>query len=89
MQTYSQVVERSLKEANALSDSPHAEEVKKRVSIKETETAEQEFSEVLKQITDPELRERIDSAAGRIAFSYEKLGFIEGYIAEKAYACII
>ena len=89
MQTYNEVVRSRYKEAYALSDSPHAEEIKRRVSIPDTETAEAEFSEILKLITDKELREKLDSAAGRLTGAYEKLGFVEGYISEKAYACVI
>ena len=89
MQTYNQVVDSNIKMADALSDSPHAEEVKKRVNIKETESAEHELSELLKEIGDKELRDRVDSAAGRIAYAYEKLGCIEGFIAERAFSSII
>lgn len=88
MQTYNQVVQSNFEMACTLSGSPHAEEVKKRVTIKETDTAEQEFSELLKQITDLELRGRIDSAVGKISYAYEKLGFVEGFIAEKSLSCI-
>ncbi len=89
MQTFNDVVRMNEKEAYALSDSLHAEEVKNRVSIADTDTAEDEFSELLKLVQDAELRERIDQAAGRISYVYEKLGFVEGYIAERALACII
>lgn len=89
MQTFNDVVKMNEKEAYALSDSPHAEEVKTRVSISDTDTAENEFSELLKLIPDADLRERLDQAAGRISYAYEKLGFVEGYIAERALACII
>lgn len=89
MQTFNDVVKMNEKEAYALSDSPHAEEVKTRVSISDTDTAEGEFSELLKLIPDADLRERLDQAAGRISYAYEKLGFVEGYIAERALACII
>lgn len=89
MQTFNDVVKMNEKEAYALSDSPHAEEVKTRVSISDTDTAEDEFSELLKLIPDADLRERLDQAAGRISYAYEKLGFVEGYIAERTLACII
>lgn len=89
MQTFNDVVKMNEKEAYALSDSPHAEEVKTRVSISDTDTAEDEFSELLKLITDADLRERLDQAAGRISYAYEKLGFVEGYISERTLACII
>ena len=88
MQTYSQVVNSYINYANALSDSPHAEEVKKRVSIEATNRAEEGLAELLKQIGDPELRELIDSAVGRISYAYEKLGFIEGFIAERSLSCL-
>ena len=53
---------------------------KKLVKIPDTETAENEFTELLKLIPDADLRERIDTAAGKIAYAYEKLGFVEGFI---------
>ncbi|MBQ3552475.1 MAG: hypothetical protein IJA35_04905 [Clostridia bacterium] len=89
MQTYNDVVRSNKNFAYTLSDSPHADEVKSRVSIAETDAAEDEFSKLLKLIPDADLRERLDQAAGRISYAYEKLGFIEGYIAERAYGCII
>lgn len=89
MQTFNDVVKMNKEQAYALSDSPHAEEVKTRVSIADTDTAEDEFSKLLKLIPDADLRERLDQAAGRISYAYEKLGFVEGYIAERALTCII
>ena len=71
------------KEAYLLSKSQQAEEIINSVELQEIETAETEFSELLKQIPDADLRERIDLAAGRISFAYETLGFIAGFIMER------
>lgn len=87
MQTYSEVVKSNFNMAYNMADSEHAENVKKHVTIEDVETAEREFSELLKQIPDKELRDKIDAAAGRLTFEYERLGFVVGYIAEPAHAC--
>ena len=77
-------VRRHGKFAYKCSDEPLAEEFKKYISIEDTETAEREFAEILKLVSDTELREKLDSAAGRISHAYEKLGFMVGYILERS-----
>lgn len=89
MQTFNDVVRNYKDMAYNLSDSPHAEEVKNRVRISDTDVAEDEFLKLLKLIPDADLRDKIDQAAGRISYAYEKLGFVEGFIAERSLACII
>lgn len=89
MQTIHEVVKSNYKYAYCLSDSPHAEDVKKQVGIKDTDEVEEQFTELLKRVEDPELREQLDTAAGRISYAYEKLGFVVGFIAERSLACII
>lgn len=89
MQTIHEVVKSNYKYAYCLADSPHGEDVKKQVSITDTSEVEEQFSELLKLVSDPDLRERLDTAAGRISYAYEKLGFVEGFIAERSLACLI
>lgn len=89
MQTINEVIQSNYKYACCISDSPHAEDVKKQVSIQETDTAEEQFAELLEQVSDPDLRERLDSAAGRISYAYEKLGFVVGFIAERSLGCVL
>jgi len=43
--------------------------------IPEVAEAETQFSELLKGITDSELRNAVDMAAGRLTSAYEKQGF--------------
>ena len=66
--------------AYTIADSPQANSVKKLIKIPDTDIAENDLSELLKLIPDADLRERIDTAAGRIAYAYEKLGFVEGFV---------
>ena len=71
------------KEANALATTQLANEIINSLNSENIEFVEAEFSELLKQIPDADLRERIDRAVGRISFAYEKLGFIAGYLMER------
>ena len=87
MQTYSEVVKSNFNMAYNMADSEHAENVKKHVAIENVEVAEREFAELLKQIPDKDLRDKLDAAAGRLTFEYERLGFVVGNISEKAWAC--
>lgn len=89
MQSITEIVKSNKECAYCLADSPYGEEIKSKVRIIETEEAEKQFYDVLMLITDPELRERVDQAAGRISYAYEKLGFVEGFIAKRALGCLI
>lgn len=83
MQTNYDVIRLNETEALALADSPYAEKIKNRLNVSSVDKAESEFSEVIKLISDADLRERIDAAVGRISFAYEKLGFVQGYVAAR------
>lgn len=74
-------------EAYLMADSARAEEIKSLVNIEHTENVESEFSELLKLISDADLREKIDLAVGRISYAYERLGFVEGFITKRSIAC--
>lgn len=87
MQSYREVVERHQDYAYNLSDSPHAEEFRKRIKKDDAEAAKEEFETVLKLIEDAEVREKVESAANRITQAFEALGFAVGYLSEKGYAC--
>ena len=88
MQSYREVVERHQDYAYNLSDSPHAEEFRKRVRKDAAEAAKEEFESVLKLVEDADVREKIESAANRVTKAFEALGFAVGYLSEKGYACI-
>jgi hypothetical protein len=46
------------------------------------EEAEKTFKEALRQISDPELRNTLDMATGKISYAYEILGFCAGHFAQ-------
>ena len=73
------------KEAYALANSQHADEIINAVDIADAEQAENEFTALLKLISDTDLRDRLDTAAGNISAAYQKLGFMAGYLLEKAF----
>lgn len=53
-----------------------------RFSIPEVKEAETAFSELLSQIENPELRNEIDMAAGKISRAYQILGFCAGHFSQ-------
>ena len=81
MQNTIDVIRANEREATVISDSRYVDEIKSHVDLSSVEKAENEYSELLKLIQDADLREKLDLAAGRISYAYEKLGFVEGYIA--------
>ncbi len=50
-----------------------------RYNFPELHEVEDEFAAALKEISDPELRNKLDMAAGRIAYAYQTLGFCGGW----------
>ena len=80
---YNDIINKYEAEAYALSEIDHAEQLENRIKINEVAEADKEWEELLKQIPDSELRQRVDLAAGRIAFAYSKLGFMNGYMVSK------
>ena len=77
---YNEIINKYEAEAYALSECDHAEELENSIKLNEVEEADKEWEELLKQIPDSELRQLVDLAAGRIAFAYSKLGFLNGYM---------
>lgn len=62
-----------------LAQSPLAEHCKERFEVPQITEAEDVFNTLLKEIKDPELRNKIDMAAGNISRAYEILGFCAGH----------
>lgn len=89
IETYASAVKRNQAYAYDLFDSPHAERVKSLVKIPETEAAERKLAALLTGIEDAKIRAAIDEAVGQFSRAYEQLGFIEGMLAERSYACIL
>ena len=83
---HDEIIKASEREAYTIADSREADEIKQYISVSALDEAETEFAELLKQIADADLRERLDRAAGRISFVYERFGFAQGYIADRLLA---
>lgn len=62
--------------------SEFGEYCKNRFKVPEVEEAEAVFNALLKEITDPELRNKIDMAAGKISYAYEILGYCAGHFSQ-------
>lgn len=69
-----------------LATSPLAEELVERFELPEIQEAEDAFEQALAEITDPEARDRLDMAAGRISAAYQLLGFCVGHTAQSSEA---
>lgn len=80
--TQQELWQRETDRLRGLATSNFGEYCKERFDIPEVEEAEAAFSEVLRKITDPELRNEIDMAAGRISYAYEILGFCAGHFSQ-------
>ena len=69
-----------------LASSPLAQELVERIDLPEIQAAEDAFKQALAEITDPEARDRLDTAAGRISAAYQLLGFCVGHTAQSSEA---
>lgn len=66
----------------SLAQSERAEAIKERFDVPEVDEAESIFKAALQEITDPEIRNKIDMAAGKISRAYEILGFCMGHFSQ-------
>lgn len=82
--SYTDIVKTYETTAYALADTALADTVKGCITAVDTDTAEREFAELLNRIQDADLRAMLDTAVGKIAFVYEKLGFVQGVITDRA-----
>lgn len=62
-----------------LATSPLADELVQKFNVPEVEAAEEAFKAAAQKITDPELRNAIDMAAGKLTSAYQILGFCAGH----------
>lgn len=69
-----------------LASSPFAQELVERFKLPEIQEAEDAFKQVLAEITDPEVRNKLDMAAGKISTAYQLLGFCAGHTAQSSEA---
>ena len=80
--TAEEKLERETTQLRALATSQFGEYCKNRFNVPEVEEAEKAFKEALQQILDPELRNTLDMATGKISYAYEILGFCAGHFAQ-------
>lgn len=69
-----------------LAASPLAQELVERIDLPEIQEAENAFKQALAEITDPEARNKLDMAAGRISAAYQLLGFCVGHTSQSSEA---
>lgn len=74
--------QRDTDQLRCLATSEFGEYCKNRFNVPEVTEAEEVFNTVLQKITDPELQNEIDMAAGKIAWAYEILGFCAGHFSQ-------
>ena len=65
-----------------LAESPFSRELVEKMDVPEITEAEEAFTAALRQVEDPELRNAIDMAAGRISRAYQLLGFCVGHFSQ-------
>lgn len=74
--------ERDTQQLRSMATSEFGDYCKGRFNVPEVEEAEKVFKAVLQKIADPELRNEIDMAAGKISYAYEILGFCAGHFSQ-------
>lgn len=70
--------ERETEQLRSLAASPFADSLIERFDVPEVEEAETAFRAAIQKVVDPELREALDAAAGKISSAYQMLGFCAG-----------
>lgn len=71
-----------------LATSPFADKLIERFDVPEVEAAEEAFRVAIEQIADPEIRNAVDMAAGKISSAYQILGFCAGRFSQDSRAQI-
>lgn len=72
-----------------LATSEWAEKLAERFEVPEVAAAEEAFKRALETVSDPELRNTLDSAAGKISYAYQILGFCAGHFSQDSRAADI
>lgn len=78
--------ERHTRYLTSLAKSDTAQECVERFDVPEVEEAEAAFKQALEEIADPEMRNKLDMAAGKISRAYQILGFCAGHFAQDSRA---
>ena len=84
--TWEERQQRKMDYLRNLASSPLAEELVERFELPEIREAEDAFKQALAGISDPEARDRLDTAAGRISAAYQLLGFCVGHTSQSSEA---
>lgn len=74
--------QRDTDQLRSMATSEFGEYFKGRFNVPEVEEAEAVFKAALQEISAPELRNKIDMAAGKISYAYEILGFCAGHFSQ-------
>lgn len=69
-----------------LSQSEFGQGLAERFDVPEVEAAEAAFKAALQEISDPETRNKLDMAAGKISYAYQILGFCAGHFSQDSRA---
>ena len=71
-----------------LATSPFAEQLVERFDVPEVDEAEAAFKAAIEKISDPDIKNAIDMAAGQISSAYQILGFCFGRFSQDSRAQI-
>lgn len=77
---------RKMSRMRDFAESPFAQQLTEKIDVPEITEAEDAFKALLERIADPELRNAIDMAAGKISRAYQLLGFCVGYCSQTSEA---
>ena len=84
--TPEQMWERETIQLRNLATSETAQTLIERFDVPEVNEAEELFNQVLQEIADPETRNKLDMAAGKISRAYQILGFCAGHFSQDSRA---
>lgn len=84
--TPEQMWERETIQLRNLATSETAQTLIERFDVPEVNEAEELFNQVLQEIADPETRNKLDMAAGKISRAYQILGFCAGRFSQDSRA---
>ena len=86
--TPQQLWERETARLRNFATSETAQQLIERFDVPEVDEAEEQFKRVLAEVADPETRNAIDMAVGRISRAYQILGFCAGHFSQDSRARI-
>ncbi len=84
-----EIWDRNTNDMRRMAQSPFGIELAEKFQIPEVDEAEAAFKAVVCKISDPELKNEIDMAAGKISQAYQILGFCAGRFSQDSRASLI